>query len=143
MRFPSEKNELTKKDLEEDRDIIDELALNVKLTTRNISPSYILKDGLEDAIQNYLRALTPLKTSFQSEKNEVSIPTKIGINIYRIVLELCNNILKHSEASELSVAMYILSKKVIIKISHNGIGMTNDDFLNNLETSNGIGLNFS
>lgn len=91
------------------------------LTHKNITPS-VDKD-LRQLVEGILDLLetVPIKTSL---KYDLRSPLKadILINVYRILQEQANNIIKHSEASQASFEIYEDGPDLVIKIMDNGVG---------------------
>ncbi|MES1221513.1 MAG: ATP-binding protein, partial [Bacteroidota bacterium] len=53
---------------------------------------------------------------------ENSAGNKFKLNMYRIVQEQLNNILKYASATKVRIKLCVAKKKVILTISDNGIG---------------------
>ncbi len=70
-----------------------------------------------------------MKCSFQATeiKDNFYISEEIRKNIYLILKETLNNILKHSEATEVIIKVDIENNNFILIISDNGNGFTKDD----------------
>ena len=47
---------------------------------------------------------------------------KLQVNIYRIVQELVNNVIKHAQASKVEIRLSIAEKKINIEVVDNGKG---------------------
>ena len=65
---------------------------------------------------------------------EFSIPHKLQINLYRILQEQLNNILKHAKATEVTVSFRKVKHSFVFKIADNGLGFDPEAH------TNGIGL---
>ena len=70
-----------------------------------------------------------------SEVDELKIDGDLQLNLYRILQEQINNILKYAKADVIEVALKILNNSICLRIYDNGIGF--DPKIN----SKGIGLN--
>ena len=66
--------------------------------------------------------------------SEIKLDEVIKINLYRVIQELTNNIIKHSGATRALILVERINNSISIKISDNGKG------INAKHTSNGIGL---
>jgi signal transduction histidine kinase len=62
------------------------------------------------------------------------LKTDIELNLYRIVQEQLNNILKYAKASVINIEMSTVKNKLFLSISDNGIGF------DTVSTEKGIGL---
>ncbi len=86
--------------------------------------------GLIPAIENLLDELTKrsnhkIQTRFNSSINELKLEDSIEINLYRIIQEALNNILKHSNATKVEIQIIQQPGQVLFIISDNGIGFNN------------------
>lgn len=72
--------------------------------------------------------------NYPNEHGNITLDSKTGITIYRIIQEAVNNAVKHSSASKIVVSIEEESSQIILKISDNGIGF------NFLEIEKGNGL---
>ena len=121
----------------EELNTIKELVSNAISELRDLSAGYyadrLVEEGLLIAIQHQLTQLTKtglFTTSFSSELDGLLIDKSKTIFLYRMVQEVLNNVVKHSEAGHVNV---LISKKegdVYITIRDNGKGFrsTNADF---------------
>ena len=72
--------------------------------------------------------------NYPNEHENITLDSKTGITIYRIIQEAVNNAIKHSSASKIVVSIEEESSQIILKISDNGTGF------NILEIEKGNGL---
>jgi PAS domain S-box-containing protein len=103
-------------------DVIEEIR---KISKTLIPPGmHIL--GLFDSIKILLDDLSmihPIKIEFQQEGiDKKDLDEKIQLNIFRIVQEQLNNILKHSQASIASIHLSRHENEIVLLISDNGQG---------------------
>jgi signal transduction histidine kinase len=90
-------------------------------------PEELETKGLKVAIQKLLEELNSLgKTHFKNEtaENIGRFDGKIEYEVFSILLEVSNNILKHSQATEAIVILEKSRNNLIMKISDNGIGLS-------------------
>ncbi len=73
----------------------------------------------------------------QLEEINKDIDKKIEINLYRIIQEAVNNIIKHSKATRVSIRLYEDDGRIYLKISDNGCGFRKGMLKFN---KNGLGL---
>jgi PAS domain S-box-containing protein len=82
--------------------------------------------GLFDCIKILLDDLTiihPIKIRFHGNGiNEDELNQKLQLNIFRIVQEQVNNILKHSKATDATIDLRRKGNEIILLISDNGMG---------------------
>ena len=136
-----QKGTLTIDNLDKERSFIDSIIDNVRTASHNLSPQFLLKFGITKAIQNHIQSITTTKTEFNSNINGDSIDKQVTINVYRIFLEVINNVLKHDHPSTLTINLHQEKDQLTLTITHNGTGINNTQFHNHIQNANGIGLN--
>lgn len=115
---------------------LDESLNELRQTARNLMPETLIKFGLEDALKDYCINMQNPKTRisfFGNNLAQISDKNK-QLNIYRIVQELVNNALKHSEAKNILVQCTLENGLLLIDVEDNGKGF------NLFENSNNLGL---
>jgi signal transduction histidine kinase/ligand-binding sensor domain-containing protein len=112
---------------------------------RNISHSMmdtdsLLQNGLPNALQDYCRNLNQpnsLKINFEAIAiDNMVLKEEQAFHILRIVQELLQNVLKHSQATEAIVQLSKNNKEINITVEDNGIGFD----INKVALKKGIGL---
>ncbi len=123
-------------------EVINSVIENIQSSTRDLSPRILYTFGLPRAIKSFLNDIEGVDVSYDFigesfiEKTET-----INLNIYRITLELINNIRKYEQIKKLYVSLVGSEKSVILRIVHDGEGITNEEFHDYAAHSKGIGLN--
>ncbi|MBX7173096.1 MAG: hypothetical protein K1X72_19150 [Pyrinomonadaceae bacterium] len=133
-----------------------DIALNeVRSLAKNLSPHHLEKVGLTNTIRFMVKQIAESsQINFQTEIDEIdgSLPKESEINLYRIVQESVNNIVKHSQAKNAKVRLKKSQSGIQLSISDDGIGFhvmdtNNQNFgtgLNGIkERSNLLGSNLS
>ncbi|NOT37385.1 MAG: hypothetical protein HOP11_08415 [Saprospiraceae bacterium] len=129
-------NDRDKVILERVTQISRDLYNDVRLISHNIIPTELSSHGLEVAVQKLVNSLNSqdhLVFHFISNINK-EISSNVNNEVYKILLELCNNVIKHSKASDAWISMISNEKQVTITVADNGVGATQD------KTGEGIGL---
>jgi two-component system NarL family sensor kinase len=128
--------------LSNQQEVINSVIENIQSSTRDLSPRILYKFGLARAIKGFLRDVEGIDVSYESTGEEFLKETEtINLNIYRITLELINNIRKYEEVKCLHVSLNSSDKSVVLRITHDGEGITNEQFEQYAAHSKGIGLN--
>ncbi len=98
----------------------------IRKLTKGLTTTTIKTFGLCMAIENILgetAELSAVKISCTFEHfKEDSVNDKFKLNVFRIVQEQLNNILKHAKATEASISLSQNKKFVLLSISDNGVG---------------------
>lgn len=114
----------TKKLLNFSLELIEEAITSAKQISNNILPSAIEDNGLVPAIEDFfarLRRISNINIIFRPKiSNE--IPKSIEKALYRIVYELVNNTIKHSEASLINLDLLCDEYKFYLKYLDDGKG---------------------
>jgi two-component system sensor histidine kinase UhpB len=97
-----------------------------KLSKELIIPGNIKELGIVNSVEDLLKEMLELrgiKWSFSAEGfRDYAIPEDQKLNIYRIIQEQLTNIIKHAEASFISIQMTVSAEKVYLTIMDNGKG---------------------
>lgn len=106
------------------RTSIDHIMENVRSVSQNLSPLFLLKYGLAKALKKFMDSIKEVEVSFESTlAEECIVPKHVSIQLYKIVLELLKNIIRHDTPRLIKVFMY-LDDKLIIEIAHDGKGIS-------------------
>jgi len=107
-------------------EIIDNSLIEVKNIAYNLMPITLEDKGLITALQELVDRIRHTKKFnfyfYVHNVNEKIIEKDTQYNIYRIVQEALNNIIKHSEATEVNFQLMLHNNKLTITIEDNGIG---------------------
>lgn len=104
-----------------------------------------LEELVRELIYN-ISISTTLKINFEYALPGDAIDDELKLNIYRIVQELVSNIIKHSGATSINIALEALQRHISLVVLDDGIGFTPDlkikgiglaNIINRVETFNG------
>lgn len=101
----------------------------IRYLSHNLQPDELEKQGLSDAL---LRLITKLnltqKITFQLDSQALPRLSKTAeFNLYSICIELCSNILRHSEATEADILFRRFHNELNMIVKDNGCGMNPTD----------------
>lgn len=105
--------------------------------SKSLSPDRVQTIGLKESIKTELQQLEKtgrFKTTLQVKKELAEISPEKTVILYRMIQEVLNNIIKHSQATEVSTLISGNDYQDIISISDNGLGFNTE------ESSTGLGL---
>lgn len=127
--------------IEEIAEAAGESLAEVREIAANLRPFQIDRLGLTKAIEALVRKTnTPnLEVKAQTEKIDGLLTPEMEINLYRIVQESLNNIVKHSAATTASVEIKHPGKTIQVNIRDNGKGFDSLD-THRTEPTNGSGF---
>jgi signal transduction histidine kinase len=107
----------------------------VRLISHNLLPEELEKYGLQTALEKMFERLNfstrieftlNAKGLKEMEESKVIINRKASFHIYSICLELINNILKHSEASDAALTFRKNGDTIELFMRDNGIGLSEE-----------------
>jgi signal transduction histidine kinase len=108
------------------REMIKSAYSEVRNISHNIMPAGLEKEGLLSTIEQLLEKINlnkQLSFNLESKGMEQRLPVQIELNVYSIVLELINNIIKHSEATKATILMMNQGDIFNLQVKDNGIGI--------------------
>jgi PAS domain S-box-containing protein len=97
----------------------------IRSISQNLLPKAIQDYGLElaaESLTNQLRKLHNIDVYFYSNLNEVELPDKVQINLYRILQEALNNATRHAHPTKIEVQLVYSEGEVLMTIEDNGEG---------------------
>jgi len=119
--------------------ILDEACQEVRNISHNLMPGALIRLGLDAAVKDLVRKINnsnKIRASFSGNLDGRRFDEKIEISVFRIVQEVLNNIMKHSEASNIDITLNRMENgKLELLISDNGTGFD----ISRIEKSSGIG----
>lgn len=109
----------------------------IRVLTDHLHPLILDKvelwEAIEKLIADHRQILSNIEWVIDIDVNEYVADHERDLHLYRIIQECLNNIIKHSQASKVHFTAITELDKMIIRISDNGIGISNDK-------KNGLGL---
>jgi two-component system, sensor histidine kinase LadS len=113
----------------------------IRAISQNLRPTTLDTIGLTASLNNMLERLkrsTEIKINFVCPQSiDESIDKELEINIYRILQELMNNVLKHSKAHQTTVTITQDVHQLLIQVEDDGVGFDTQTRAIN-STSNGF-----
>jgi signal transduction histidine kinase len=112
------------------REMIKSAYAEVRNISHNIMPAGLEKDGLLQTIEQLLEKINANKQlSFNliTKGIEERLPVQIELNVYSLILELINNIIKHSEATRATINLLQNDNSLTLKVDDNGVGFDIQD----------------
>lgn len=117
--------------------ILDQSTIELRDLSHKLMPKGLVKFGLEKAIEGLMElSLKFTKIDFHYEFSGIAnrIPEKIELNLYRVIQELTQNVVKHSEATKIDIQLYQLQNNLHLILEDNGKGFLMEG------SKDGIGL---
>ena len=106
----------------------------LRQTAHNLMPDALLEEGLVSAVLYFCRSvekLTGIRFLFQHYGDIPDLSSDIEVSIYRIIQELVQNIIKHSEAANALVQLNYRKGILSITVEDDGRGIREGDLAAN------------
>ncbi len=115
-----------------------EVIRQIRMLSHGLAPVSFEENGLTEALgrlADNTSSVTKVKCEFEEPANGVSCGPEAAEQLYRIGQEAVTNALKHSEASEIRIALEANRNRTELRVSDNGKG-----FLLPMTNGHGLGL---
>jgi len=111
--------------LEELESLSEQTIENLRRLTRALRPIYLEDLGLVTALEMLVRETSDnnsLSVNFQKSGQERRLTGEVELVLYRIAQEALNNVIRHAEASDVTLHIAYEEERVELEVSDNGIG---------------------
>ncbi|MDZ4808590.1 MAG: tetratricopeptide repeat protein [Bacteroidota bacterium] len=106
-------------------ELVDNASVEVRRIAHNMMPEVLIKLGLADGLNDMCNNISSgklLKVTFQAYGMDKRLNASTEIMLYRIIQELLNNIIKHSQATEVLVQFNRNDNRLHVNVEDNGRG---------------------
>jgi signal transduction histidine kinase len=104
---------------------IDEAIRSLREISNNLSPQILNNFGLVRGIKNFVEkvgAMHSVDIIFRTRLGDERFDANIEVILYRVVCELVNNSLKHSECKRIIIELNKSGENIVVEYSDNGKG---------------------
>jgi signal transduction histidine kinase len=125
------------------RQIIDDTIQLVRNISHSLMPPTLKNFGLESAVNDLFQKISgsgSLNASSRFHEYKERLKPEKELIIFRIIQELINNILKHSNSSFIHLTQNVHGNKFYLRIHHDGRGLVQADFDKLTKSAAGLGL---
>src|SRR5687767_13632198 len=125
------------------RQIIDDTIQLVRNISHSLMPPTLKNFGLESAVNDLFQKISgsgSMNASCRFHDYRERLHPDQELIIFRVIQELVNNILKHSNASFIHLTQNLSGNKLYIRLHHDGRGITQADFDKLNKSNQGLGL---
>ena len=128
--------------IENTKELVKQLMMDIKLLSTSLNGDKITKIGLFAALENEAEKINKtgaFTSRFTQHDNIPPVNDEKSIIIYRMLQEILNNAMKHSQASEIIMDAYYRNNKFVLVVSDNGKGFNVPEKLaDKKDTGNGL-----
>lgn len=125
------------------KQIIDETIQLIRNISHSLMPPTLKNFGLESAVNDFFQKINgsgTLNVNCRFNDYKIRLKPDKELIVFRVIQELVNNILKHSNASFIHLTQQNGENNMIIRMHHDGRGLTQDDFVKLNKSNIGLGL---
>ena len=130
-RLPQEDESLLKK-TESMYELVDDAIQTVKRISTQLRPGVLDDLGLTDALEwqtQEFEKLTGIKSKFSARPESIVLDRDRSTAVFRICQEALTNIVRHAQATRVSVGLRSVPGRVTLKVSDNGKGIEESQIL--------------
>ncbi len=123
--------------------LIEDTVAAIRVISNDLMPPTLVKFGFTKGITELCKQVNGsglININLLLHVESIPLGKKNELQLYRLIKELINNIIKHAEASIIELSINATSELLTITLSHNGKGITTETMLILAESSDGLGL---
>lgn len=120
--------------------VLSHAVTNVQNISYNLMPPLLESYGLAPTLNSFfdrVKKLNNLSIKQYYYSEIIKIPPSDGYELYRVIQEFTNNLIKHGKSQEISISITLNQNNLFIVIEDDGVSF---DFKKNLQSSLGMGL---
>jgi two-component system NarL family sensor kinase len=128
--------------MDETKKMLDDTISSVRRISRDLMPSTLEKFGLVHALKELCERFentSRIPVSFAATGEITALDPQRELMIFRIIQELLNNAIKHSQANQISVKL-TLANELVIDVEDDGVGFNVDEQKQDKQSGKGLGL---
>lgn len=102
-----------------------EIAMDIQNLSHNLHSSRLHYLGLHSALQELCKRMSdqhPIQIALRCADLPASLPSDLGLCIYRVAQEALSNAVKHSNAREVFVELTCVDETVLLNVTDSGVG---------------------
>jgi two-component system, NarL family, sensor kinase len=142
--LPLDKSHPAYESVTNSRQMLNKVIYDMGNLTKSLHTDRITQIGLVEAMRfdlDSLRRTGLLEVEFSVDGQEYHLEDQRSIFLYRMFQEMLNNILKHSKATRVNIAVnYSIDNKFVLQVEDNGVGFDVEKKRSHTSSSSGIGL---
>ncbi len=125
------------------KQIIDETIHLIRNISHSLTPPTIKNFGLESAVNDFFQKINN-SGSFNADCTFNDYTTRLKpekeLSVFRIIQELVNNILRHSNATFVHLNQHKGEENMLIRLTYDGKGILQNDYIELSKSGSGLGL---
>ncbi len=129
--------------LETDLKLLEDIHTTLRGISHELMPPSLSLLGLLKGLKEMCRQISSsgkINVDLITGEFELKLEKKRELQLYRLIKELINNILKHANAKLISITCTLENGNLITFIEHDGIGISDEEVMALINSQKGIGL---
>nr|WP_295870173.1 histidine kinase [uncultured Chitinophaga sp.] len=129
--------------LKETKDFTDIIIQQLRFISQSLHPQALENLGLAHALDSFCSLMNKnkaVKIHFRVAENHHPVEMEKALNVYRVVQELINNILKHAAATDVTITYQTTPSLLTITVADNGNGLLLPSLDANKKKTGSLGL---
>lgn len=125
------------------KEILDDAIQLIRNISHSLLPPTIKDFGLESAVGDFFQKINgagSLNADCCFNDYQIRLKPEKELIVFRVIQELTNNILKHSNSTFIHLTEHNAQENITIKLHHDGKGLSQEDFIKMAKHSAGLGL---
>jgi signal transduction histidine kinase len=125
------------------KQIIDETIQLIRNISHSLMPPTLKNFGLESAVNDFFSKINgsgTLNVNCRFHDYKIRLKPEKELIVFRVIQELINNVLKHSNASFIHLTQHNGEENMLIRLHHDGRGLNHEDFIRMSQSNVGLGL---
>ena len=145
-RIRASKNEFNPDEIIHDEEILNKAIEGIRSICHDLIPSFFIKYGLIPSLEAHINNLNKTEKTLGKIQNKLSpelietFTIQDQLNMYRIIMELLNNMIKHAACNHFILELSEFENKIKIQLSHDGKKISNEEIEMKSKNSDGLGL---
>jgi signal transduction histidine kinase len=125
------------------KQILDEAIQLIRNISHSLMPPTLKNFGLESAVNDFFQKINgagALNVNSRFHDYKVRLKPEKELIAFRVIQELTNNILKHSNSSFIHLTQHNAEDSITIRLHHDGKGLSHEEFIKMAKGKAGLGL---
>ncbi len=123
--------------------LVDDGIRSIRSVTAHLRPPLLDELGLVPALRALVRSFaeqSELKIEFAAPSESLVVSHDVGLALFRALQEALSNVVRHADASAVSVKLSAVNGEVVLSVEDNGRGFSPKAAVENTPRQAGIGL---
>jgi signal transduction histidine kinase len=129
--------------IKESKEFTDGIIQQLRFISQSLHPQTLDNLGLAHALDSFSSLMNKNKTvsvRFQRDNSEFQVDREKALNIYRVIQELINNIIKHAEAKNILISYQSTNSMLTVTVEDDGNGRLADGLQESRKKTGSLGL---